>query len=155
MNRLTQVLTITGGLCFVSIQYGAQTSPASASAQAHVGPSVWDGVYTDEQASRGESTYLAESCGTCHGEMLLGAEFGPTLVGNEFVERWNNRAVSDLFDVIGQTMPSNNPGILSSRQTADLVAHVLRSNDFPSGEKALARDSSALEGIKILEKSEP
>ena len=155
MNLVTQVLTVIGVLCFASMQFGAQTSSAFASAQAHVGPSVWRGVYTDEQASRGESTYLAESCGTCHGEMLLGAEFGPPLVGNEFVEKWNEKTVGDLFDVIGQTMPSNNPGILTSRQTADLVAYVLRSNDFPSGEKALARDSLVLTGIKILQRSEP
>ena len=130
-------------------------SIASAPVQADQVRTVWDGVYTDAQASRGESTYLAESCGTCHGEMLLGAEFGPPLVGNEFVETWSQRTVGDLFDVIGQTMPSNNPGILTSRQTADLVALVLRSNRFPPGAEALGRDSSVLKGIKISQGSEP
>ena len=28
--------------------------------------SVWDGVYTEEQAKRGEQLYRKE-CGTCHG----------------------------------------------------------------------------------------
>ena len=155
MSRLTHVLATIGVLGCATIPFVTPRSLSSASAQAELGSSVWDGVYTDEQASRGESTYLAESCGTCHGEMLRGAEFGSPLVGNEFVEIWSQRTVGDLFDLIGQTMPSNNPGILTSRQTADLVALVLRRNNFPSGMEALGRDSSALQGIKILQESAP
>ena len=155
MGRLTPTLTFLGLLGFVQTPFGAPVSIASASVQADEVRTVWDGVYTDAQASRGESTYLAESCGTCHGEMLLGAEFGPPLVGSEFVETWSQRTVGDLFDVIGQTMPSNNPGILTSRQTADLVALVLRSNRFPPGAETLGRDSSELKGIKISQGSKP
>ena len=35
--------------------------------------SVWDGVYTNDQAKRGEALYARE-CGSCHGDMLTGGE---------------------------------------------------------------------------------
>src|SRR5438876_3128832 len=38
--------------------------------------SVWDGVYTEEQAKRGESIYRKE-CAVCHGDMLTGGESAP------------------------------------------------------------------------------
>src|SRR6266852_6317022 len=34
------------------------------------------GVYSADQSTRGQSTYVAE-CGRCHGDTLSGSEFGP------------------------------------------------------------------------------
>ena len=48
----------------------AQSSPAS----------VWDGVYTDAQAVRGETAYLQE-CANCHGTALEGGDMTPPLLG--------------------------------------------------------------------------
>ena len=42
--------------------------------------SVWDGVYTAEQAKRGEALY-GQHCAACHGGTLLGAEAAPALTG--------------------------------------------------------------------------
>jgi S-disulfanyl-L-cysteine oxidoreductase SoxD len=62
--------------------------------------SVWDGVYTNEQAARGLKLYAAE-CARCHGDNLLGGESTPELVGDSFLERWNGKTVAELFAVIG------------------------------------------------------
>src|SRR6266699_6232911 len=77
--------------------------------------SVWDGVYTEEQAKRGEPIYRKE-CASCHGEMLTGGESAPPLTGGAFLANWNGLTVGDLFDRIRKTMPQSAPGRLTSQQ---------------------------------------
>lgn len=57
--------------------------------------SVWDGVYTAEQAKRGEALY-GEHCASCHGAALAGAEAAPALTGFEFSANWNGLTLGDL-----------------------------------------------------------
>src|SRR5262245_26091844 len=76
--------------------------------------SIWDGVYTEEQSSRGEDSYR-ELCGHCHRNDLRGggSELGaPALVGPIFTARWTNKPLSALVLTIGQTMPYNAPDTL-------------------------------------------
>jgi S-disulfanyl-L-cysteine oxidoreductase SoxD len=96
---------------------------------------VWDGVYTEEQAKRGGPTYQT-FCAPCHGDQLLGQESAPALVGDAFNSNWEGTMLSDLFDRIRTTMPQNQPGALSRAQTADVVAFILQSGKFPAGTKA-------------------
>jgi len=110
--------------------------------------SVWDGVYTKEQATRGQATYR-EECLRCHGESLGGGEGGPLLAGAEFRQKWNGKTAGDLFGVMRKTMPSDDPGNLSSREYADLVAYILSANEYPAGQKDLDRDVAALNEIRI------
>jgi mono/diheme cytochrome c family protein len=110
--------------------------------------SVWDGVYTKEQANRGQATYQ-EACLKCHGENLGGGEGGPTLAGEEFLRKWNGKTVGDLSGVVRKTMPADDPGNLSSREYSDIVAYILSGNEFPAGQKELDRDVAALNEIRI------
>jgi mono/diheme cytochrome c family protein len=110
--------------------------------------SVWDGVYTRQQAGRGQTTYR-EECLKCHGETLGGAEAGPALAGEEFRQKWNGKTAGDLFGLMRKTMPSDDPGNLSSREYSDLVAYILSVNEFPAGQKELDRDVAALNEIRI------
>jgi quinoprotein glucose dehydrogenase len=110
--------------------------------------SVWDGVYTKEQAHRGQTVY-AQECAKCHGENLAGGEAAPTLVGAEFLSHWNGKTAGALYDTLRKTMPTDDPGNLSTREYADLAAYLLSANDFPAGEKELDRDVAALNEIRI------
>jgi len=110
--------------------------------------SVWDGVYTKEQAERGQRAY-GEECLKCHGENLAGADTAPALAGAEFVAKWTGKTAGDLFGLIRKTMPTDDPGNLSSRQYSDLVAYILSANEFPAGQKELDRDAAALNEIRI------
>ena len=110
-------------------------------------PSVWDGVYTAEQTRRGEAAYLS-ACASCHGTALEGGDMTPALVGGAFTSNWNDLTVGDLFDRIRTTMPLDNPGRLSRTQTADVIAFVLKANDWPAGTTELPADS-ALKQIRI------
>ena len=66
--------------------------------------SVWDGVYTASQATRGELEYAA-ACTLCHLEDLTGDGVAPTLVGATFLERWDDQSVNDLYATMRSTMP--------------------------------------------------
>ncbi len=48
------------------------------------------GVYTAEQAKRGMRDYI-RTCSSCHGEQFNGAESGPPLTGDEFLEHWRGK----------------------------------------------------------------
>lgn len=110
--------------------------------------SVWDGVYTKEQARRGQTVYRQE-CLKCHGENLAGGEAAPPLVGAEFLRTWNGKTAGAFYEAIRKTMPSDDPGNLSTRQYADLVAYIFGANDFPAGDKELDRDLAVLNEIRI------
>src|ERR1700736_4987928 len=83
--------------------------------------SIWDGVYTEEQAKRGEPLYTA-TCGSCHGPDLTGGEMAPGLTGGEFRSDWDGLTVGDLFERVRVSMPQDSPGSLSRQQYADILA---------------------------------
>jgi cytochrome c len=110
--------------------------------------SVWEGVYTEEQAKRGEPMYRKE-CALCHGDMLTGGESAPPLSGGAFLANWNGLTMGDLFDRIRKTMPQTNPGRLTRQQDADILAFMLSVNKFPAGKTELYRQSEMLKGIRF------
>jgi mono/diheme cytochrome c family protein len=112
------------------------------------GGSVWAGVYTDEQAKRGEAV-SAKMCTSCHGPDLTGGEAGPALVGLEFIGNWTNLTMADFFDRIHATMPADSPGTMTPQQTSDVAAYVLKLNKYPAGTAELSTDLGALKAIKI------
>lgn len=110
--------------------------------------SVWDGVYTSEQASRGADMYSSQ-CASCHGTDLTGGESAPPLTGGGFTSNWNGLTVGDLFERIRTSMPANNPGRLTRDQNADVLAFILSANQFPAGKAELARQTEALKLIRF------
>jgi mono/diheme cytochrome c family protein len=105
---------------------------------------VTEGVYTAEQATRGQAIYK-ERCATCHGATLGGAQ-APPLTGDEFMRVWGG-PLADLVNKIQNTMPVNDPGKLTRQQSADLVAHMLQVGRFPAGRAELDADEAALKRI--------
>ena len=110
---------------------------------------IWDGVFTDEQAQRGTPLYN-QYCASCHGDTLAGGEEAPPLSGGDFQSNWNGLTVGDLFDRIRTTMPLNNPHSLSSPICANILAYILSVNKFPPGKTELPTQTEVLKGIKFL-----
>jgi len=110
--------------------------------------SVWDGVYSVDQAKRGQSRYN-EKCAACHGSALEGGESAPPLTGTEFLSTWSGLSVGELFDRTRATMPQDNPGTLSRAANAEIMAYILSSNQFPAGKSDLPQASEPLKEIKI------
>jgi len=115
--------------------------------------SVWDGVYSEEQAQRGKALY-AKECASCHGDALTGGEEAPPLAGEAFLANWNGLTVGDLFERIRKSMPQDNPGRLSPQQDADILACMLDANRFPPGKTELESRTEQLRQIRF-EASKP
>ncbi len=98
------------------------------------------GVYTADQASRGESTF-GSLCTGCH----TLADFSTPA----FAKKWNGMPVADFFALISETMPEDFPGSLKPEEYAQVIAYVLRVNRMPAGQTALPVDREALRQIRF------
>ena len=74
----------------------------------------------------------------------------PGLAGGEFVWSWNGLSVGDLSERSRISMPQGAPRSVSRREKADILAFLLRSNDFPAGDTELADRTEMLAGIDFL-----
>ena len=110
--------------------------------------SVWDGVYTETQATRGLALYKQE-CASCHGMALEGAGQFPPLAGDDFKANWNGQQISELFEKMRLSMPADHPGKLSGDQNADILAYMLKQNGFPAGSTLMKGDANALKSVKF------
>ncbi|HYP07431.1 MAG TPA: PQQ-binding-like beta-propeller repeat protein, partial [Bryobacteraceae bacterium] len=96
-----------------------------------------EGVFTSEQATRGERLY-AGKCAMCHGQDLLGIEMAPALAGPNFRSSWEKQPLVTLATRIKTTMPPFAPNSLTSDQLTDLVGYMLKANDVRAGSIALS-----------------
>jgi mono/diheme cytochrome c family protein len=117
--------------------------------------SVWDGVYTEAQASRGQKAYAA-NCGGCHQPELMGKGEVPALKGGNFMDRWHDYTVKPLFDLIRTEMPplrfrTPETKPLPDEEYADIITYIFQVNGFPPGTSELTVD--ALDAVQILGKS--
>ena len=112
---------------------------------------VWDGVFSAEQAERGAAAFKT-SCSECHGADLAGDGFAPALAGSDFMGNWTDLSVGDLFERIRISMPPSGPGGVTPAQKADIVAHILNANKFPAGTGELEPKTETLKLIKIEQK---
>jgi mono/diheme cytochrome c family protein len=107
------------------------------------------GSYSEAQAMRGAEVYSTQ-CASCHGLELEGIpDLFPALAGDMFVDTWQERSVGELFDKVIVTMPALDPGSLTPEESADLVAYMLSTSNYPSGSVDLATDLDALNAIPI------
>jgi S-disulfanyl-L-cysteine oxidoreductase SoxD len=113
--------------------------------------SVWDGVYTADQAKRGADAY-ANNCASCHGDQLEGEGQAPPLTGPEFMGNWNKQTADDLFEIIKSTMPADKPGTLSRARNADIITYIFQTNGFPAGKTELPTEAELLKKILIENK---
>jgi mono/diheme cytochrome c family protein len=137
--------------CFTSVALAA-TMVASA-LQAQDGDtlvSVWDGVYTAEQAERGKANFDL-SCSRCHNSDLSGSDRGPTLTGDKFLSNWLDGSLEALFSLIRDTMPQGSANILNDDSKADVLAYILQRNSFPPGTTELTA-GARLDTVQILKK---
>ena len=93
------------------------------------------------QANRGEALYK-ERCSSCHapGE----------LIGQRFVDSWNDRRVYDLYTLVRATMPLSNPGSMKDPEYLDLTAYLLKANHHaPLKSDSLVADTTSMRKTRI------
>ena len=145
--------------CFIPVLILAAAVGASASAQAATA-TIWDGVYSDAQARRGEQVFKTE-CSYCHKEDLSGGFFddglgrAPALAGkrafdSSFMDRWGGQTLGDMVATIAATMPQKRPATLTLENYIDVATYLLSKNDVPHGASDLSSDVDTLGRIAIV-----
>lgn len=122
------------------------TSPVAQADDA--APTAEDGLFTLEQAERGERVYQAE-CASCHAPDMRGGPAARGLSGLTFRYQWADRPLAALFDAMREKMPPGKPGALRAQAYLDLLAAILKRNDFPAGEAELEGDEQFLRSTLI------
>jgi mono/diheme cytochrome c family protein len=129
-----------GLLCALGHEAAAQKDSGAAQRPAS------SGVYTTEQATRGEEAYGA-NCMGCHTTA--------SHMGDTFANSWGGRPLSELYGFIKAAMPKTEPGSLAPEEYASIVAYILKLNGMPAGKQPLPADSAALGRIRIDPKKGP
>jgi mono/diheme cytochrome c family protein len=129
---------------------GLLAAVAHAASQAD-GRTVWDGVYSTEQADRGKALYT-QSCAGCHSADLRGNGTAPSLVEGDIAFQWADRSLGELFERIRKLMPSTRPNSLPPQSYVDIVAYILQANHFPAGPTELPAALATLEQIRVTAK---
>jgi cytochrome c5 len=127
-------------LALAAVALMAVPAPASAQQEDNDQRSTLDGVYTAEQASRGETVYRQE-CSLCHAPN----DFS----GAGFMRAWNNRSVAHLFNMVFNTMPQDSPGRLRPEEYAAVISYFFKLNGMPEGDEELPTDDESLNKIRI------
>jgi cytochrome c5 len=132
--------------CLIFTSFTFFTSLAASAPQ----KTVRDKVYTKEQAARGAELYGSQ-CAKCHDPDKLpeGKKPPPPIVGAKFKDTWQDRTLGELYTLVLTTMPSDGSAVLTSDQTLDLLAHLLKLNEYPEGTAPLKNDD-AMKAIVIV-----
>ena len=98
--------------------------------------SVKAGVYTAEQADRGMSLYKSR-CASCH---------APNRFTDDqlFLTPYAGKPLWEMFDVISDSMPEDDPGGMKPEEYADVIAYLLKLNGFSTGQTDLPTSKDAL-----------
>ena len=104
--------------------------------------SVKAGVYTEAQSDRGQTLFRSK-CASCHAPNRFTDDL--------FYTSFAGKPLWEMFDVISDSMPEDNPGSLKKEEYADVIAYLLKLNNFPAGESDLPTDKDALSAI-LMEK---
>ncbi len=116
--------------------------------------SVWDGIFTEAQATRGQAVYTG-ACAICHGRRLNGApddpdmRSTPPLARARFLRVWEGRSLATLFAYTGATMPEDNPSSLTDQENVDVIAYLLSAGGMPAGDDELQADPRSLARVLI------
>ncbi len=106
-------------------------------------------VYSAGQSVRGEEAYQ-QYCAVCHGARLQGNPAAP-LSGETFRAHWEDgkHTLDDLYYIIRSLMPNNAPGSLSKAQYADIVAFILKANNYPAGDQELEPKAAVMKAVTL------
>lgn len=102
--------------------------------------SVNDGVYSSDQAARGERIFKGK-CGSCH--------YPTQFTGDDLFKAWADKPLSELFNMVRDSMPEDNPGTLPVQEYADVITYFLQLNKFPTGSEELVATEEAMRAVML------
>ncbi|MCC8391494.1 transporter substrate-binding domain-containing protein [Paraburkholderia sp. MMS20-SJTR3] len=94
-----------------------------------------------DQVAHGEHLY-ADSCAKCHGEKLEGIT-APALNGPSFAPAANSHlTIGGIYQYMSTNMPADKPGKMSDEEYADLMAFLLYTNGYDTGDAKLTAQAA-------------
>ena len=66
-----------------------------------------------------------------------------------FMFLWEGKSLGELYSKIRNDMPQDQPRSLSKGSYEDILAFILKSNDFPAGDTELESGENALDKLMI------
>ena len=129
------------------------TAALDALAKAPPQISIYAGVFTVAQATRGQAVFSA-NCAKCHGRTGNGAgepdqPKSPVLVRDAFLRKWDGRTVASLYQYVRTAMPQDNPHSREDQEYIDAIAQMFMLGALPAGANELPLDLAALANIVI------
>jgi mono/diheme cytochrome c family protein len=144
-NMKASILLVSVGVLSVA---GCSTTPGSAQtaspepvAEVAAAATILDGVFTAEQAARGQQIAQA-NCFGCHSQN----EWSNPM----FLSVWSGRPVAGFVQNIQATMPYDSPGRLTRQEYTDIFSYMLRLNNAPPGQAELPSDDAGLNTIQMV-----
>jgi|HubBroStandDraft_6_1064221.scaffolds.fasta_scaffold822524_2 hypothetical protein len=116
---------------------------------------IWDGIYTEDQAAAGQMIY-ASGCSVCHGKQLEGVpdEGNPALAAASFMIEWDGQTMADLVRHI-HAAPNDQPGDIDPLTGVQLAAFILDMNGVPPGKTPLSTNRADEAKILFTERKAP
>ena len=105
------------------------------------------GVYTSEQAGRGERVF-ASVCVDCH-------EIAEFTAAGAYLDDVDGKPLWETFEYIWAEMPEDDPGSLDPEDYAAVLAYLFSVYGLPSGQTPLPVDRASLEPITITRPALP
>lgn len=102
--------------------------------------SVKAGVYTAAQADRGQALFRSK-CASCHAPNRFTDDL--------FYTSFAGKPLWEMFDVISDTMPEDNPASMKPEEYVDIMAYLLKLNSFPTGAEELPVGKDKLSTITM------
>lgn len=95
--------------------------------------------FSDAQVAHGKELYTS-ACAKCHGVQLEGIT-APALSGPAFAPASNSHlTIGGIYQYMSTNMPADRPGKLSDEDYADLMAFLLYTNGYETGDTKLTAD---------------
>ena len=133
MTRLFLAACIVAMICAPQRALVAQSNGGA-------GTTTGAGLYTREQAARGQQVFIT-LCKSCH---TPESHTTPA-----FVSKWEGKPLSELFQYIRDEMPKNEPGSLAAEEYADVLTYILRLNGVPAGAVELPADTNRMKSVRV------
>jgi len=138
----------------------AAETPAVVEAAPEVDPStidtsertIWDGVFTAEQAAAGAGLYTT-NCAGCHGKTGRGSPGGPGITGANLNKKWEEISLLDFYTFAHTKMPPGKAGTIGNEQDyVNIVAYILDLHGAEPGDSQLVYNEEQLGNIYIVRK---
>lgn len=113
---------------------------------------IWDGVFTADQAAAGGSLYT-QYCQGCHGKTGRGTPGGPGVTGANLNKKWEETSLLDFWTFAHTNMPPGAAGQIGSEQDyVNIVAYIMEMHGAEPGESELVWNEEQLGNIYIVRK---